>query len=559
MRAAGFLASAVLAAGVCAGASADDGPVPQDVSEAGEALPRGEDLSRRIDDLVSGALADGLLEPNDPVREAVSCPDLSEIDLAQFDWIQSYANYAAFEADFNDAQEVSSTPVKLRLASAQLSLGLVAEARQTLSDTNGNGAAALAAIATLLERVSLADATAMAEDVACAPHANLWLAAIAVSVDDIMAPDLVSSSLNEFRKMPLRVRARLLERMVAPLVRMGEGVLARQLLLDLSPEEAALVSEARLARLYLDLASDNTEGVDLLIENPVYRKHIADLVVHTEFVLPDDRMSQLVQALQGAVEPYPGAEGNGDEDFSLLLELLVREGDHGRLFALALATASDGGERRSKISAALLETLETDLRSEGRQTVLTAITALANHDAMISEMPGSPKLVRLAATRAAELGYGTLVLDMLGNLDALSAAQAEKVASLAYQQDAFGALFALAERTDAAVPTLTLAALAATKTDDPERFRAFETRLSGDPNAILALAESEAVSGHGLLSEDAFRSLASEEDPAIATRFARVSALRGRIAPSPTVTTADTDEILGRARRLLDRQNSEGS
>ncbi|MEL6286756.1 MAG: hypothetical protein AAFQ18_11170, partial [Pseudomonadota bacterium] len=78
-------------------------------------------------------------------------------------------------------------------------------------------------------------------------------------------------------------------------------------------------------------------------------------------------------------------------------------------------------------------------------------------------------------------------------------------------------------------------------------------------NAILALAESEAVSGHGLLSEDAFRSLASEEDPAIATRFARVSALRGRIAPSPTVTTADTDEILGRARRLLDRQNSERS
>lgn len=543
--------------------------------EVGEASPTdspSKDLSRELEDLVTGAIADGLLtpteaevsEPTETDRRWATCPSHSALDLSAFKNIETYADYTTFRSAFPDDEASLDQDARLSIAAAQTAALLLAEARRTLSSDNSKIGDLMRAYLAILSESDSADEfdTAIFD---CLPSGPLWRAAHALNAGEPGGAEMLAVSIPQFRQMPIRVRARLLQRLAVPLEARGEELLVRQLIADFTPEDNSRVSAAVHAQAFLEFGTQtdylDTAEIRALISHSPYREAIAAKIVREDLYPGKAFLDRLVHEITEAAKRK---DARAKQSLEALLGLLARQSDYAAIFDFAKNEEVQDPESQAMIGQALADTMLRDLESEDVARIVAAADAIGRSSEIQLDIPQAEELLELATEKAAENGFGALVLRLADNIDVMNTEQANRFAALAFNRDSYGQVLAIGARADASVETLILAAYSAMATGAEADFQAIEQRLLDRPEALLTLAETELAQNVRFLSQEAFARMAVETDPAFISRHERVIALRRAQKPGGEPTparsgVADVKSVFADADRLLSNSSLGGS
>ena len=511
---------------------AQPGQALKDTPAGQEPDARRSEFSSELDAFVRQAVDEGLLDPagkakppgepksivpkaapqeTPPVVKSVAVPpsgvtlDCSKpypLDFTEYAELKQYSDIYAYREESGNEGQAPGTHAGGTLAKAYLALDLAAEAAMTVKTGRDPQSVAVQNLAVLLQGQGPAPAAYFAELAACYPQAGLWQALALLAGEDAAGAALMTEQAEDFAELPLQLRDRAAIIAIPALDAMNERKLAKLLLSSFSEEEIANSSQLQFSEAVLDLGESSPEAEQriegFLIQAHFQEAALASLVRHKRPI--NSAVREIL--LDEVVTRIELAQKDTDvrADLRFVLDELSRNSMYEPMMRLADLPSLQSETAREELTRHLAASLQRDLASEDPLRNIAAIEALIKDKGLLDGMPDRAALYETATVVAVRLGFGSL-----GDTLASKAKGGEEVAVeravLAYRQKNYEELYGLAETYPANQRINRIAALAAIDARERQRLTTFESRLSLDPETILALIEQDASTSHWLVSE----------------------------------------------------------
>lgn len=554
---------------------------------ASEISRESEELSERLDQILSRALDAQILQPPDPAdgpegahadaaRTSPSGDDpvlaLAEDSepIIQFRCAREYPlDFTGFHevSEYRDLERfrnVSGSPedsggeggFNEPLVKAYLVLGLNSEALAELRFAEGERAAVFRHVANLLDDRQRPDVDFFRQLSACHDEAGLWLAIALLTDNQADGADLMADHVVAFRKLPRKLGIQVAAMTVPALEALGEPILARTLLSDFTPDEIRNSPRLRFTRALLDMGTGNPAAEDT----------VRSFLARSEFRI--DALAALSQyggtfsgaekdVLLNEVERVLG-HAEDERDVAVALRFALNElsgaSDYAMMLKLAELPALQTEPAQKEIIRQLVLDLQRDLSGDDTRRKLAAIGALLSEADVLDRIPGVVDYYHQGAEFASDAGYLEVAEQLLEKSGAVALAR-RKQAEIAYRRGEYETLYQIATDHPEDRDIALLAALAAISTGDAARVSQYEGRLREDPETLLALLEKDAVEGQWVVSQDTYEAgavLMDEDLKARADRAAQIRlAAQRRAADKPRSRPANIGEALSRSREAF--------
>jgi len=546
-----------------------------------EKSTRKSDLSSDLDSFVRGAINKGLLTPageghpepdgpsghDDPVSPPVADQVKSRALVAEERYSACDRPYAL---DFTDVQtigryqeiypvreKVGGTTDKLALpdalremAKAYIALGLYPEAIMSLKRTTGPDIVPYRKLAMLMANRTKPDVLFFQEMASCQEDSEIWLALAQLVAGQADGARTLQESLSGFRKLPLQLRIDYAALSIPELERIGEKSLARKLIADFDEAQVANSSELRFVSALVSLDSGDTAAERTVIEfldHPQFQEPaLAAMLRRNQTMDP-----AYEEILLGDLMQKFGQDSNGDKHLAASLQFALGElsasSRYQPIMDLAAMPALQNPEAQAEVRRQLVSSLDRDLGGDDPLRSLAAISALAAEAGLLDNEPSRDRLFRTATERAIHFGFGA----MASNLSARTVADETmslQIATLAFRRQDYSEVYALADSHPRDSGINVLAAKSAIKEQNLAMLSKIESRLTLQPDAILALIEQDAVSGHWVVSERVYAAAGQLTGDDHEQRVARVASLKreaqGAAVPAGPMSMARVTELL---------------
>lgn len=537
---------------------------------AAEPDARTQELSSELNQFVEDAIRGGLLAPAGSGVRRVQEPSAAPQPLtAPADiWTPPAVECGAtYPLDFSDFRSLSQyqdviayrqgSPVRdPALAKAYIALALGSEAVMNLGRPDDASEVALHHLATLLEgrrRPDLGYFRALAD---CHAEAGFWLAIAELATGEAAGIARLDGHLNEFRGLPLQLRARVATLAIPALDKRGEPLLAHKMIASFAPEEIANSSQLRFSQAVIDLTNGNAAAEatirSFLLQARFQEEAIGALVRNGRPI--DAPMRAML--LDGMLMKLEQVERDDDVRASLrfVLDELASLSRYVTMMEMAGRDTMQGQAAQDEIRRHFTAALERDLAGDDALRQLAALEALSIEQGLLDAHPGRAGLYETATLQAVKLGLGSLASE-LSKKSGAPVSLDEGRARRAVRMKDYPAVYGLADANPESGRIGLIAALSAIEAKDTAQLRRLEGRLKMDGETILALIEQDAASRSWMVSASVYEAAANLTEESHKARAGRVLALRraaenGPAAPPP-LTMAGVPDRLSQTRARL--------
>lgn len=564
-------------------------------SAAMEKSTRKSDLSSDLDSFVRGAISEGLLTPTgeghpepagpsgndarvsapgaDPVRVQAAvaderysaCDRPYALDFTDVQTIGRYQEIYPVRERAGAATDKSARPDALsEMAKAYIALGLYPEAIMSLKRTPGPDIAPYRKLAMLMENRTKPNVRFFQEMASCQKDSELWLALAQLVAGQASGAQTLQESLSGFRKLPLQLRIDYAALSIPELERIGEKALAKKLIADFDEAQVANSSELRFVSALVSLDSGDSAAERTVIEfldHPQFQESALAAMLRRNQTL-DPAYEEI---LLGDLMQKFGQDTNSDKHLAASLQFALGElsarSRYQPIMDLAEMPALQNPEAQAEVRRQLVSSLDRDLGGDDPLRNLAAISALAAESGLLDNEPSRDRLFKTATERAIHFGFGV----MASNLSAKTATDETvslQIATLAFRRQDYSKVYALADSHPRDSGINVLAAKSAIKEQSSAMLSKIESRLSLQPDAILALIEQDAVSGHWIVSERVYAAADQLTGDDHEQRVARVASLKraaqGGPMPAGPMSIARVTDLLS-STPLASAPSSRGS
>jgi len=532
------------------------------------------ELSDELGAFVRQAVKEGLLSPSGsgtPVAETPAGPksivaepvpleagtlDCSQpypLDFTQFGALKAYTDIYAYREDSPDIAGATAGQEGhpgITLAKAYLSLDLASEALMTVKSARDQEAVALQHLAVLLDDYAQPPVAYFAGLASCYPEAGLWHAIALIASHDKAGAQLLESNLSEFRQLPLQLRDRATMIAVPRLDDLGERKIAQFLMASFSPEELSHSAQLRFAEAILNLETGDPAAEQVigkfLVQFRFQETALSALIRHQRPVSNAVReilLDEMVTRIELAQ-----TDANVRDDLDFVLDELSTNSMYLPMMKLAELPSMQNEAAQQELKRQLVAGLRRDLESDESLRNLAAIEALIQDPGLLDGLPERAGLYDTATEVAVRLGFGALG-DALSNKAEGGEGVAAQRAVLAYRQKNTEELHALAARYPGNQKITLIAARSAIDARDPAKLAVFESRLTLEPETVLALIEQDAAAGNWIVSQRVYSAAAALTGDAQRRRVERVM----RLKQAPETVPASGRVPMSTIQAKLDR------
>ncbi|WP_340693072.1 hypothetical protein [Hyphomonas sp.] len=480
-----------------------------------------------------------------------ACDRPYALDFTDVQTIGRYQEIYPVREKVGATTDKSALPDALsEMAKAYIALGLYPEAIMSLKRTPGPDIAPYRKLAMLMENRTKPDVRFFQEMASCQKDSGLWLALAQLVAGQAEGAQTLQDSLSGFRKLPLQLRIDYAALSIPELERIGEKALARKLMADFDEAQVANSSELRFVSALVRLDSGDSAAERTVVEfldHPQFQEPaLAAMLRRNQTMDPAYQ-----EILLGDLMQKFGQDSNNDKDLAASLQFALGElsarSRYQPIMDLAEMPALQNPEAQAEVRRQLVSSLDRDLGGDDPLRNLAAISALAAESGLLDKEPSRDRLFKTATERAIHFGFGA----MASNLSAKTATDETmslQIATLAFRRQDYSEVYALADSHPRDSGINVLAAKSAIKQQNPAMLSKIESRLSLQPDAILALIEQDAVSGHWIVSERVYAAADQLTGDDHEQRVARVASLKraaqGDEMPAGPMSIARVTELL---------------
>lgn len=490
----------------------------------------------------------------------IDCTRPYPLDFAAFGELSEYQDIYAYREDSPDTgQTGDGRNPGLTLARAYLSLDLASEALMTVRTSRDQEGIALSQLAALLEGSRTPNIAYFEELTQCYAPAGLWLGIAHLARNDAEGVALVEANLTGFRKLPLQLRDRAATVAIPALESFGNRALAQMLFASFSEDEIANSTQLEFLEAVLNLGAGEPEAEqvvrDFLAQGRFQEQALSALVRNKKPVssalreiLVDDMVNRIELAQQDA---------DVRDDLRFVLDEMSQASMYLPMMKLAELPSMKTPEARAELTRHLAASLKRDLASDDPLRNLAAIEALIKDPGLLDSAPDRASLYETATALSVRLGFGSLG-DALAEKAEAGEGVAEQRAVLAYRQKQTDELFTLAARFPENQRITLIAARAAIDKKDTAKLPVYESRLTLDPDTILALIEQDAATGNWIVSGKVYSAASFLTDPEQKRRVERVLRLKQAGATQVAATRVNMSSVpakLERTRQSLEQMS----
>tara|TARA_R110002072_G_scaffold133714_1_gene274262 strand:- start:354 stop:2123 length:1770 start_codon:yes stop_codon:yes gene_type:complete len=564
-------------------------------SATAESATRKSDLSSDLDSFVRGAINEGLLTPAGKAPPEATAPTVADRDGAasKADPVKAPAMAAEvrydscdrpYALDFTDVQaigryqeiysareKVGATTDKLvlpvalgEMAKAYIGLGLYPEAIMSLKRAPGPESAPYRNLAILMESRNRPDIRFFEEMASCQKESGLWLALAQLVSGQASGVQTLQDSLSGFRKLPLQLRIDYAALSIPELERIGEKSLARKLIADFSEEQVTDSPQLRFVSALVSLDSGDSAAERTIIEfldHPQFQEPALAAMLRRK--RPMDPAYE--EILLGDLMQKFGQDKNSDKHLAASLQFALQElsarSRYQPIMKLAAMPALQNPEAQAEVRRQLVSSLDRDLGDDDPLRNLAAISALAGESGLLDNEPSRERLFKTATERAIHFGFGAMASDLSAKVAADEAVSLQ-IATLAFRRQDYDEVYALADGHPRDSRINVLAAKGAIREQNQALLNKIESRLSLEPESILALIEQDAVSGHWIVSDRIYDAADRLTGVDHEQRVARVASLKraaqGDAMPTGPMSIARVTDLL-KSTPLTSAPSSRGS
>ena len=552
-------------------------------------------LSSDLDSFVRGAISEGLLTPSDdsqakqveppgsdhgaPARKAD--PAIAPASAAEarynacdrpyaldFSGVQAIGRYQEI---YSVREKVGATTDELMLpdalsdmAKAYIGLGLYPEAIMILKRAPGPESAPYRNLAILMANRNRPDVRFFQEMASCQEESGIWLALAQLVSGQANGVQTLQDSLSGFRRLPLQLRIDYAALSIPELERIGEKSLARKLIADFSEEQVTDSPQLRFVSALVSLDSGDSAAERTVIEfldHPQFQEPALAAMLRRK--RPMDPAYE--EILLGDLMQKFGQDENSDKHLAASLQFALQElsarSRYQPIMKLAAMPALQNPEAQAEVRRQLVSSLDRDLGDNDPLRNLAAISALAGESGLLDNEPSRERLFKTATERAIHFGFGAMASDLSAKI-ATDEAVSLQIATLAFRRQDYEEVYALADGHPRDSRINVLAAKSAIKEQNQALLNKIESRLSLQPDSILALIEQDAVSGHWIVSDRIYDAADQLTGVDHEQRVARVASLKraaqGDAMPTGPMSMARVSDLL-KSTPLASAPSSRGS
>lgn len=550
---------------------------------AAEPDARSQELSDELNQFVEEAIRGGLLAPAgsgvrrlqepspapQPVAApadvetapAIACTADYPLDFSEFRLMSGYQDILAFRQNLPGNAE-GAAPQGADLAKAYIALDLGSEAVMNLGRPDDAGDIALLRLAALLEGRQRPDLDYFRSLTDCHAEAGFWLAVAELAAGQASGVARLDGHLNDFRRLPLQLRARAAALTIPALDQRGEALLAHKMIASFTPEEIAESSQLRFSQAVIELTNGNAAAEatirTFLLQARFQEEAISALVRNGRSIDPPMR----AMLLDGMLMKLEQVERDDDIRASLrfVLDELSGQSRYVTMLEMAARDNMQGQAAQDEIRRHFIAALERDLAGENSLNQLAALEALSVEQGLLDADPSRTALYETATLQAVKLGFGSLASE-LSKKSGAPAHLDESRARRASRMKDYAAVYGIADANPDSTHIGLIAALSAIEAKDEGQLRRLETRLNMDAETVLALIEQDAASRSWMVSPSIYEAAGRLTDEAHKARAARVLALRraaeGGPAAPPALSIAGVPDRLSQSRTRLNAMEGE--
>ena len=552
-------------------------------------------LSSDLDSFVRGAISEGLLTPSDdsqakqveppgsdhgaPARKAD--PAIAPASAAEarynacdrpyaldFSGVQAIGRYQEI---YSVREKVGATTDELMLpdalsdmAKAYIGLGLYPEAIMILKRAPGPESAPYRNLAILMANRNRPDVRFFQEMASCQEESGIWLALAQLVSGQANGVQTLQDSLSGFRRLPLQLRIDYAALSIPELERIGEQSLAKKLIADFSEEQLVNSPQLRFVSALVSLDSGDSAAertVVKFLDHPQFQEPALAAMLRRK--RPMDPAYE--EILLGDLMQKFGQDKNSDKHLAASLQFALQElsarSRYQPIMKLAGMPALQNPEAQAEVRRQLVSSLDRDLGDDDPLRNLAAISALAGESGLLDNEPSRERLFKTATERAIHFGFGAMASDLSAKI-ATDEAVSLQIATLAFRRQDYEEVYALADGHPRDSLINVLAAKSAIKEQNQALLNKIESRLSLQPDSILALIEQDAVSGHWIVSDRIYDAADQLTGVDHEQRVARVASLKraaqGDAMPTGPMSMARVTDLLN-STPLASAPSSRGS
>tara|TARA_R110001606_G_scaffold20808_1_gene74080 strand:+ start:328 stop:2097 length:1770 start_codon:yes stop_codon:yes gene_type:complete len=552
-------------------------------------------LSSDLDSFVRGAISEGLLTPSDdsqakqveppgsdhgaPARKAD--PAIAPASAAEarynacdrpyaldFSGVQAIGRYQEI---YSVREKVGATTDELMLpdalsdmAKAYIGLGLYPEAIMILKRAPGPESAPYRNLAILMANRNRPDVRFFQEMASCQEESGIWLALAQLVSGQANGVQTLQDSLSGFRRLPLQLRIDYAALSIPELERIGEQSLAKKLIADFSEEQLVNSPQLRFVSALVSLDSGDSAAertVVKFLDHPQFQEPALAAMLRRK--RPMDPAYE--EILLGDLMQKFGQDNNSDKHLAASLQFALQElsarSRYQPIMKLAGMPALQNPEAQAEVRRQLVSSLDRDLGDDDPLRNLAAISALAGESGLLDNEPSRERLFKTATERAIHFGFGAMASDLSAKI-ATDEAVSLQIATLAFRRQDYEEVYALADGHPRDSRINVLAAKSAIKEQNQALLNKIESRLSLQPDSILALIEQDAVSGHWIVSDRIYDAADQLTGVDHEQRVARVASLKraaqGDAMPTGPMSMARVSDLL-KSTPLASAPSSRGS
>ncbi|MEM5518854.1 hypothetical protein WNY37_17985 [Henriciella sp. AS95] len=499
------------------------------------------------------------LRPRQDTEVQTGCAITSAYDFSDFEHFETYADLMSWRGVI-EAEETATS--KTLLAKAYLVLGMNEEARMQLVGKTDKTATALRELAWLMEGRAFPNISYFTEMTDCDEQARIWLALAKLRAGDPAGADILSTQINAYRHMPLRLRVNYTALAMPALDRMKERTLNEKLLATFTNDEIEYYSRLKFTKAMFDFsrrAPGSEQTMRDYFNHLEYRDEAGAALRRAGLDVDSDYETEFVSRL---VDDY----GKLPEDIPVeaSLDVLLRDlnqaADYKMTLQLASVPAAQSPEARARLADHYSGLVAADLASAKTLWNIRGMDALLNSEGLLEGREDLDAKLGQAAALAAHLGLRTMSEKLSARLEsdeALAVAQAD----LAYRLADSDQLMKLVERNAGNQHIIELAALDAVRTGNARRFAVLSGKLPDDAAFALRLVETDAASGHQIVPDRFYQRARNIEDEADARTLEQIMTARKALADAskqPTsIALADVPTSLTRVGASLQASQTE--
>ena len=552
-------------------------------------------LSSDLDSFVRGAISEGLLTPSDDSQAKHVEPSGSDHDAPARKADPAIAPASAAEARYNACdrpyaldfsgvqaigryqeiysvrEKVGATTDELMLpdalsdmAKAYIGLGLYPEAIMILKRAPGPESAPYRNLAILMANRNRPDVRFFQEMASCQEESGIWLALAQLVSGQANGVQTLQDSLSGFRRLPLQLRIDYAALSIPELERIGEQSLARKLIADFSEEQVVNSPQLRFVSALVSLDSGDSAAertVVKFLDHPQFQEPALAAMLRRK--RPMDPAYE--EILLGDLMQKFGQDKNSDKHLAASLQFALQElsarSRYQPIMKLAGMPALQNPEAQAEVRRQLVSSLDRDLGDDDPLRNLAAISALAGESGLLDNEPSRERLFKTATERAIHFGFGAMASDLSAKI-ATDEAVSLQIATLAFRRQDYEEVYALADGHPRDSLINVLAAKSAIKEQNQALLNKIESRLSLQPDSILALIEQDAVSGHWIVSDRIYDAADQLTGVDHEQRVARVASLKraaqGDTMPTGPMSMARVTDLLN-STPLASAPSSRGS